>query len=195
MDTALWFVGRGTGVAAVVLITLAVVLGVVARSGRPLSRLPRFAVQLVHRDVALIATAFIAVHVVTLLLDSESQLRLVDVVLPFTGSYRWFWLGLGTLAVDLLAAVVVTALLRRFVGPRAFRIVHLAVWAMWPIALAHAIGTGTDGTSPWFIALAAASVVAVTAAVVWRTTTTRRPLPVAPGPRRTASVHRAGAAR
>jgi methionine sulfoxide reductase heme-binding subunit len=174
MDTALWVLGRGTGVAAVLLLTAAVVLGLLTRSGRPVAGLQRFAVQLVHRDVALTATVFVAVHVVTLLADTQSELRLVDVVVPFTGTYRWFWLGLGTLGVDLLIAVVVTALLRRTIGPRAFRAVHFAVYGLWPIALAHAVGAGTDGTAPWFLVIAACCVVAVVATVVWRAVSGRR---------------------
>lgn len=171
MDTALWVVGRGTGVAALVLLTVAVLLGVVTRAGRPLPGLPRFAVQLVHRDVALAATCFVLVHVGTLLLDTEAELRLLDTVVPFVGAYRWFWLGLGTVAVDLLVALVLTALLRRVVGPRVFRTVHWASWAMWPIAVAHAVGTGTDGTSVWFLAVAGTCVAAVAGAVVLRCTT------------------------
>lgn len=170
LDSALWVLGRGMGVAAVLLLTATVVLGIVTRGGRPLRGLPRFAVQLVHRDVALAATLFVVVHVVTLLFDTEAELRLVDTVVPFAGAYRPFWLGLGTLALDLLVVLVVTALLRRVIGPRAFRLVHWAAYAMWPIAMAHAVGTGTDGTSVWFLVVAGAATAAVLAAVVWRCT-------------------------
>ncbi|MGG7305584.1 ferric reductase-like transmembrane domain-containing protein [Curtobacterium sp. AB451] len=171
MDTALWVVGRGAGVAAVLLLTLTVLLGIVTRGGRPLPGLPRFAVQLVHRDVSLASTVLVVVHVATLLLDTEAELRLIDTVVPFTGSYRWFWLGLGTLAVDLLVVLVVTALLRRVIGPRVFRAVHWAAYAMWPVAMAHAIGTGTDGTSVWFLVIAGVCAAAVVGAVAWRCTT------------------------
>ncbi|MBF4614842.1 ferric reductase-like transmembrane domain-containing protein [Curtobacterium sp. VKM Ac-1376] len=170
MDTALWVIGRGMGVGAVVLLTLTVLLGIVTRGGRPLPGLPRFAVQLVHRDVALASTVLVVVHVVTLLLDTEAELRLLDTVVPFVGAYRWFWLGLGTLAVDLLVVLVLTAMLRRVIGPRVFRAVHWAAYAMWPIALAHAIGTGTDGTSVWFLVVAAVCTAAVLGAVCWRCT-------------------------
>jgi predicted ferric reductase len=170
MDTALWVIGRGMGVGAVVLLTLTVLLGIVTRGGRPLPGLPRFAVQLVHRDAALASTVLVVVHVVTLLLDTEAELRLLDTVVPFVGAYRWFWLGLGTLAVDLLVVLVLTAVLRRVIGPRVFHAVHWAAYAMWPIALAHAIGTGTDDTSVWFLVVAAVCTATVLAAVVWRCT-------------------------
>lgn len=179
MDTALWVIGRGTGVAAVVLLTASVLLGTITRGGRPLPGLPRFAVQLVHRDVSLASTVLVVVHVATLLLDTEAELRLLDTVVPFAGSYRWSWLGLGTLAVDLLVVLVVTALLRRVIGPRVFRAVHWAAYAMWPLALAHAVGTGTDGTSVWFLVIAGVCFAAVAGAVVWRCTARPTEFPTA----------------
>jgi methionine sulfoxide reductase heme-binding subunit len=147
-----------------------VVLGVLTRGGRPLFRLPRFSVQLVHRDVAIAATVFVALHVVTLMFDEQAGLTLLDTVIPFRGSYRWFWEGLGTLAVDVLLVVVATGLLRRVIGARAFRAVHWATYALWPIAFAHALGTGTDVFSVWFLVLAVVCAAAVVGAVVWRCT-------------------------
>ena len=170
MNEAFWAFGRGTGIVALVLFSLAVVLGVLTRSGRPAAGLPRFAVATVHRNVSLLATVFLGIHIVSLFFDSYAQLKIVDAVVPFLGAYRPFWLGLGTLAVDLLTAVVVTALLRHRVGSRVFRVVHGSTYAMWPIAVAHAIGTGTDAANPVFLAVVGACVAAVAAAVVRRLT-------------------------
>lgn len=170
MNEALWALGRGTGVVALALFTLSVVLGILNRSGRPLFTIPRFSLALVHRNVALMASAFLLVHMLSLFGDSYAQLRLVDFVFPFLGAYKPFWLGLGTLAADLLAAVILTSLLRRVVGRRAFRAVHWLTYALWPIALAHSLGNGTDSSAPWFIAGAVLSTGAVLAAIAWRLT-------------------------
>ncbi|MET4053079.1 sulfoxide reductase heme-binding subunit YedZ [Frigoribacterium sp. PvP054] len=171
MTEALWALGRGTGVAALVLFTAAVVLGVVTRSGRPLAGLPRFSVTLVHRNVSLFATAFLLVHVVALLFDPFAQLTLLDIVVPFFGDFRPFWQGLGTLALDLTIAIALTGMLRRHVGRRVFRAVHWGTYLLWPVALAHAIGNGTNGTDAWFLALAGLCTVAVVASVAWRLST------------------------
>ncbi|MEF2975820.1 ferric reductase-like transmembrane domain-containing protein [Subtercola sp. YIM 133946] len=168
MDAALWAIGRGTGVVALVAITLSVLLGIVTRSGRPLPGLPRFSITLVHRNVSLVACVFLLIHIVSLFFDSFAQLTLLDIVVPFFGSFLPFWQGLGTVAVDLLVAVTVTALLRNRLGLRVFRAVHWLTYAMWPVALAHAIGNGTDGTSPWFLWLSAVCTALVLAAVGWR---------------------------
>ena len=171
MSEALWALGRGTGVVALVLMTITVVLGILTRSGRPAFGLPRFAVTLVHRNSALIGTVFIVIHVVSLLFDPYAQLNVLDFFVPFLGSYHPFWLGLGTVAMDLLIAIVVTSLLRRWIGQRVFRVVHWATYALWPIALFHSIGTGTDAGSGLFILLAIACSAAVAGSVIWRLTT------------------------
>lgn len=162
---SLWALGRGSGIAALVLFSLSVVLGILTRSGRPAVGLPRFGIATVHRNVSLLATGFLGIHIVSLFFDPYAQLKVVDAVFPFLGAYRPFWLGLGTLALDLLLAVVVTALLRHRIGPRAFRAVHWGAYAMWPIAVVHAIGTGTDATSPVFLTITGVCVVAVAVAV------------------------------
>jgi predicted ferric reductase len=168
MDEALWALGRGTGVASLLLITVSVLLGILTRSGRPAFGLPRFAVTLVHRNASMLAMVFLVIHIVSLFFDPYAQLTLVDFVIPFLGADNTVWLGLGTLTFDLLIAITVTALLRNRIGLRAFRIVHWLTYAMWPIALAHAIGNGTDSGAGWFIALVVVTSASVLAAVIWR---------------------------
>jgi predicted ferric reductase len=168
MTEALWALGRGTGIVALVMFTITLVLGVLTRSGRPVAGLGRFGVADVHRTAALTGTGLVAVHVGSLLFDPYAQLRLVDLFLPFLGSYRPLYLGLGTLALDLLAVVTVVSLLRHRVGPRVFKAVHWATYLLWPVALVHALGTGTDAASAWMTGLAAVCFAAVAAAVGWR---------------------------
>lgn len=168
MTAAMWALGRGTGVVALVLFTLSLVLGIVARSGRRVPMLGRFGVSDLHRTAALTGVGMVAVHLGSLLLDPFAQLRLVDLAFPFLAAYRPLWLGLGTLAVDLLAVVTVVSLLRHRVGPKVFRTVHWATYALWPVALLHALGSGTDAATPWFRAIAVACIAAVTGAVGWR---------------------------
>jgi sulfoxide reductase heme-binding subunit YedZ len=168
MNDAMWAFGRVSGIVALLLFTVSVILGIVTRSGRPLPGLPRFSVALIHRNLALLGTIFVVFHVGSLMLDSYARLNVVDIVVPFLGSYRPFWQGLGTVAVDLLIAIIVTSLFRKRLGARAFKVLHWFTYAMWPIALAHAIGNGTNGTSVWFVALGALSCAAVLGAVIWR---------------------------
>lgn len=164
--------------------SLVVVLGIVARSGRPFAGLPRFAVAAVHRQVSLSALVFLALHIGTLWFDPYAHLRLTDLLVPFLARYRPLWQGLGTLAAELVVVLLVTSLLRNLLGPRAWRAVHWAAYLCWPLAVAHAVGTGTDRASRWMLLVVAACVLAVGAAVVWRMS--GRPFAAEPMPRRVA---------
>jgi predicted ferric reductase len=170
LDSALWAFGRGAGVTALALFTLSIVLGIVARSGRRVPWLGRFGTSDLHRTAALTGTGLVAAHVGGLLFDPYAQLRLVDVVLPFLAGYRPAWLGLGTLALDLIGVITVVSLLRHRVGPRVFRTVHWATYVLWPTALLHALGSGTDAGTLWFRTFAAICVGCVVTAVGWRLT-------------------------
>jgi sulfoxide reductase heme-binding subunit YedZ len=165
---ALWALGRGNGIVALAFLTMSVVLGVASRSGRPMFALPRFGVAAVHRFVALTAVLLVALHIGLLFLDPYAKLRLIDIVVPFLGSYRPFWQGLGTVAVDLLIIVTVTSLLRDRLGLRIFRAVHWSTYLLWPISMAHSLGNGTDAGRSWFQAFAGCCALVVVAAVVWR---------------------------
>jgi sulfoxide reductase heme-binding subunit YedZ len=168
MTTALWYVGRGSGVVSLLLLTVVMVLGVGSRSGRPAFGLPRFGVVALHRTASLLSVVFLAIHVVTLTLDPQAELRLVDLVLPFDAATRPLWTGLGTVGLDLTVAIVVTSLLRHRIGRRAWRAVHWLAYLSWPVAVAHTLGTGTDRSTWWLLALTLVCAVAVAAALVWR---------------------------
>ncbi|GAA0454215.1 ferric reductase [Paractinoplanes deccanensis] len=170
MTDALWYFARGSGVVALVLLTVVVALGIGARSGRTAFGLPRFAVSLLHRNAALLAVVFLVLHVVSLLFDPYAQLRLFDVVLPFVGNYRPVWQGLGTLGFDLMVAIVVTSLLRHRIGARAWRAVHWLAYLCWPVALLHGLGTGSDNGTAWLWTVSMICVAVVLAAVAWRLT-------------------------
>ena len=169
---ALWYLARGSGVVSLILFTVVVALGIGTRSGRTFAGMNRLVVAggtsrppwgrgTVHRSAALLALIFLVTHVVTLLFDPYAQLSLVNVVLPFGSGYRPLWVGLGTLALDLALAVTVTSLLRDRIGQRAWRAVYWLASAMWPIALVHGIGSGTDRGTVWLLAIDAICVLAV----------------------------------
>jgi methionine sulfoxide reductase heme-binding subunit len=171
----LWYATRATGVVALVLLTATVVLGVAGTARFATPRWPRMITAALHRNLSLLAVLFVAVHVVTTVLDPYAPIGWVSAVLPFASSYRTLWLGLGTVAFDMLLAVAVTSLLRARLGYRAWRAVHWLGYACWPVALWHGLGTGTDSKLPWLLALDAACVAAVAAAAGWRLSVGRGP--------------------
>ncbi len=172
--SAYWYLTRGTGVVALLLLTVGLVLGVMGPTAFRTSRLPRFAVSALHRNVTLLALAFVVVHVVTTILDGYAPIGVRDAFVPFVASYRPVWLGLGAVAFDLLLALIATSLLRNRLGLRAWRAVHWLAYASWPVALLHSLGTGSDARTAWLVLLAFSCTVAVVAAVLWRIGTAAR---------------------
>lgn len=164
--SAYWYLTRGTGAVSLVLLTVSVVVGVLdSLRFAAAPRWPRFAIDALHRDVSLLAIAFLVVHIITSVLDSFAPVKLTDAVIPFVSSYRPLWMGLGALSFDLLVALVVTSLVRRRLGYRAWRAIHWLAYASWPIAVLHGLGTGSDTKAWWMLALTVACVLAVVVAV------------------------------
>jgi sulfoxide reductase heme-binding subunit YedZ len=163
-----WYLTRSTGAVALLLLTFAIVLGVIDVRRWSSPRVPRFVIDSLHRNVSLLAVVFLLLHILTSVLDSFTSISLVDAFVPFVGSYRPFWLGLGAVAFDLIIAVIVTSLLRARVGFASWRLVHWLTYASWPIALLHGLGTGSDASSNWLLVLSVLCTVAVLAAVVTR---------------------------
>jgi sulfoxide reductase heme-binding subunit YedZ len=166
--SALWYLTRGTGLVTLVLLTASVVLGIVQVQRWAPEGSPRFVFVSLHRAVSLLVVALLSVHVLTAVLDSFAPIRLVDAVLPFAGTYRPLWLGLGALAFDLILALTITSLLRHRLGLPAWRAVHWLAYACWPVALVHGWGTGSDARTAWMLALTLGCAAAVIGAVGWR---------------------------
>jgi sulfoxide reductase heme-binding subunit YedZ len=176
--SAYWYLARGTGAVALLLLTASVILGVLGSlrfsAG---TRWPRFTIDALHRDVSLLVIVLIVVHVVTSVLDGFAPIGLLDGLVPLHSSYRSLWLGLGALSFDLLLALVATSLARRRLGYGAWRAVHWLAYASWPVAVLHGLGTGTDTQVWWMLALTAVCVAAVLAAILARLYRSRSPGP------------------
>lgn len=169
-----WYLMRGSGVVALVLLSGATALGIATWGRVTIGSLPRFATVALHRSVSLLAVAFTAIHVVTAVLDPWAPVRPIAAVVPFAAAAHPGLIGLGAIGVDLLAAVAITGVLRARIGVRAFRAVHWAAYAAWPVAVVHGLGIGTDSGTAWFRLSALAAVGLVGAAVAWRASAVRR---------------------
>jgi methionine sulfoxide reductase heme-binding subunit len=163
-----------TGVISMTLLTGVVVLGIlVNRKGR-LPGLPRFSGLHLHRYVALLAVAFLALHILTAIAVPFAGIGLAAAVIPFASARDSLWIGLGAVSFDLLVALVVTSLLRRHIGWRVWRAVHWLAYLCWPVALAHGVGIGPGMRYGRLLDLTAACIVAVVAAAAWRLAGTLR---------------------
>lgn len=159
----LWYLNRGSGLVLLVLLTASTVLGVLAMGGRPGRGLPRFVTQALHRNLALLSVVALAVHVASAVLDTFVDIRWWNAVIPAGAGYEPFWVGLGTLSLDLIAVIVITSLLRSRLSHGTWRRVHQATWLCWALAVVHTIGIGTDLKDPtvWAVIPTGACILAV----------------------------------
>ena len=163
----LWYTTRGAGAVSLVLLSAVAVLGLLARLRFESRGWPRFLSAAVHGDLALMTVVFLVLHIVTAVVDPFTHLGLAALV-PFGSYYRTLWLGLGAIAFELLLAIVATSLLRRYIGARVWRAIHWLAYVSWPVAVLHGIGTGTDRTALWMVAIDVVCVAAVAVALIWR---------------------------
>jgi len=175
----LWFLSRGTGLVLLVLFSVIVMLGVATERGSASARWPRFSIAELHRTLSLFGIALLVLHVVTAILDPYVTIGWASTVVPFASPYRTAAIGLGTLAVDLAGAVVVTSLLRHRLKYRTWRVVHWLAYLAWPAAFAHSLTAGND-LRIWWVGLiewgsAAMVATAVLARVLGRTRRDRLP--------------------
>lgn len=118
-----------------------------------------------HQDLAAIGLGLAGVHAVLLGLDASVPFSLVEIVVPFAAPYRPLWVGVGQVALYLVAIVYASFHLRRQIGQRSWRLLHYVTFLAFVGAAAHGILSGTDTTTGW----AWWSYVAASAAVVFLT--------------------------
>src|SRR5215469_8553041 len=164
----LWYTARATGVVALILLTLTVGLGVAGSTRLSTPGLPRLVRSGLHRNISLLSVAFVVTHVVTTALDPYASISITSALVPFSSHYRPFWLSLGTIAFDMVLALVLTSMVRSRLSYRTWRAVHWMAYASWPIALWHGLGTGSDSRVSWLLILDAVCVLIVAAAALWR---------------------------
>lgn len=170
-DEVFWYASRATGVASMMLFTAVVVLGAVTAGRRRPQGGSATIVMAVHRWLSLGLVAFLVVHIVTAIADGYVSIGWLATLVPFTSGFETLLVGLGTIALDLMLAVVVTSLLRHRIPERVWRLVHWAAYLSWPIALVHGYAMGTSD-QPALRALTIGCGLVGAAAVVWRAVVT-----------------------
>ena len=168
MTEVVWYVIRATGVVALVLLSVTTVLGLLSASRARSARWPAFALVALLARSTVLSLVFLGIHIVSAVIDTYVHVGLVSVFVPFTSAFKPLWTGLGAVAVDLLAAVAISSALRRYIDARIWRSLHWLAYACWPVAMAHALGAGTDAAQLWMDAVAGICAVSVAIALAWR---------------------------
>ena len=149
MEYAWWLASRASGIVALALISLSVILGL-AMAGR-VSRDPKLRRTMiaVHEQAALAALIAIAVHAITLLGDKFLDPGPAGILVPFRMDHEPLATGLGIIAAYLAAALGLSFYFRRRIGTRRWRSLHRATILVYVLAVVHTLGAGSDAGTPW----------------------------------------------
>lgn len=162
-----WIASRASGVVALVLVAVSVGMGLAMamRSAKGPGAMARL--RQAHEATALAALILIAVHGVTLLVDSYLRPGLAGIAVPFVMHHRPLWTGLGIVGGWLAAVLGLTFYVRRWIGPKLWRQLHRWTLAVYVLGVIHTLGAGTDARSFWLVVIliATAAPIAVMAAV------------------------------
>jgi methionine sulfoxide reductase heme-binding subunit len=167
-NPALWYAARAAGVAAYVVLSLVVSIGLTLGGKAQNRTWPRFSVEDIHRFGGLLVGSLIGVHVLAIAADSFLPFSLTQLLVPFTSSYRPLWTGLGIAAAEILVALAITNHYRRRLPYAFWRKAHYLNFAVWAFASLHGLFGGTDRGATWLAILYAASVSTVLTLLVWR---------------------------
>ncbi len=150
-----WFVMRSSGLVAVGLLTVSVLLGLIGPRLRPTARLASISV---HRASSVAGSLLIVAHIVLALLDKWIALDWPAALLPGVAGWERWGVAVGALAVDLLVVVLVTTA-TRLRAPSLWRRTHLLAYPVWALSVGHGLLVGTDGAVMRAMAMISVAVV------------------------------------
>jgi sulfoxide reductase heme-binding subunit YedZ len=161
-----WITSRAAGTAALVLSSLGVCAGLMM-SGR-FMRGRGADLRPLHEALSLATIAALLVHGLSLVGDKFLHPSLIDVVVPFAGSYKTGWTSLGIIAAYALILLGPSYYARRLIGQERWRRWHRFTALAWIAGLVHAFGEGTDAGSAWFVATVALTTIPAVMLLVLR---------------------------
>lgn len=145
---AMWYVTRAAGIISYLLLWLSTVWGLAVSSKILDPVLHRAFTYDFHQFLSLLAIGFIILHIGVLLGDRYLPFSVAQILVPFAAPYRPVWVGLGTIGLYLSLLVSITFYIRRWIGQKTFRVIHLVSYIAFIAAALHGLFAGTDSPLP-----------------------------------------------
>jgi DMSO/TMAO reductase YedYZ heme-binding membrane subunit len=186
-DPTFWLLARASGLTAYVMLALSVLAGLLVKS-RPFRALKPAAVVDLHRTLAMLGMGALAGHAAALVLDTTVKVSIPGLFIPGLVSYRPVWTSFGILAAEMMVLVYASFSMRKRIGPKNWRRLHWATYAIFVSATVHGLTAGTDSMQPWAFALYAGAVGSVAVAATWRFLVPPAPARPRPAARRTQEI-------
>ncbi|MCW3027076.1 MAG: hypothetical protein JWN81_287 [Solirubrobacterales bacterium] len=148
-----WITSRAAGIAALVLSSLSVCIGLLMGGRLMRGRGPDL--RATHEALSLATLAALLVHGLTLIGDGFLRPTLADIAVPFVSSYKTLWTSTGIVAFWAMLILGLSYYARTRIGMQRWRRLHRFTALAWVLGLAHSLGEGTDAGQTWFLAMTA----------------------------------------
>jgi sulfoxide reductase heme-binding subunit YedZ len=147
-DQFLWVLARVAGLASYASLAIALLTGIALRTAVLDWLGSNRALRSLHEYTTVLWIPLGVLHIVSLVLDSTARIGWLDLIVPFRAQYGTLAIGLGTLSLDLLVLVTVTAWMKRRMRPSVWRWLHRLAYAAFALLFLHAVLGGTDFSDP-----------------------------------------------
>ncbi|MGZ5299644.1 MAG: hypothetical protein ACXWDU_08205 [Actinomycetota bacterium] len=148
-----WIILRAAGIGSYIALWLAVDWGLIATTSLVTKRVSKPTSTLFHGVVASAGLALLLIHLGGLLVDRFMPFGLLDLVIPMRAGYRTVAVSFGVLAMYAMVLILVTSWIRKRLGTKVWRAIHLAAIPTFTLALAHGVFAGSDSSRPWMFAI------------------------------------------
>ena len=140
-----WLAARAAGIAAYLILTFVIAIGLILshpvnRSTWKLSR----RIFPWHENLFVFLVAFLAAHIVSIILDPYAGVGIVGSLIPGLSSYRSVPVAVGSLALYGLLIAGLTARYTRWLPPGIWLKLHRLSIVVWGLSWAHGILAGAD---------------------------------------------------
>lgn len=147
-DQFFWVLSRVAGLGSYAALAVALVTGIALRTAVLDWLGSNRALRSLHEYTTVLWIPLAVLHLAALLLDKTSRIAVIDLVVPFHSTYGTLAIGLGTLAVDILLVVTVTAYLKRRMPGELWKWLHRLTYVAFAMIFLHAVLSGTDFSDP-----------------------------------------------
>jgi predicted ferric reductase len=144
----MWYVTRAAGIMSYLLLWLSTVWGLAVSNKILDPVLHRSFTYGFHEFLSLLAIGFIFLHVGVLLADQYLPFSAAQILVPFAAPYRPVWVGIGQIGLYLTLLVSITFYIRKWIGQKSFRVIHLVSYVAFIAAALHGLFAGTDSPLP-----------------------------------------------
>jgi len=141
-----WHLSRSAGTVAFLLLAGSTAWGLIQSSKIVKEIVPAGLSYGMHNILSWLALIFTGFHALVLLLDNFYTYTLPDLIVPFIGPYKPFWVGLGIISLYLMVIVIVSSRYLKQIGQKRWRALHYLSFALYVLATVHGLAAGTDSS-------------------------------------------------